>query len=180
MDVLVMLEENPAHAPVVAHVNSVRSSLHAERSSREVVTLYEAPSAESVAMALAAALESHLATHDSGADAMRHLAVTTGRGAMGDAAWRDNATGQLTTRDVLISPATLTATAARLLAERGPDIRRLVAGLRMPDWPEGARRAINFTLAPLTDALATARGGGDAMLAMFREADGLAYEFEGD
>lgn len=179
MDVLVMLEEDPAHAPVVAHVNSVPSALHAERASRDVVTLYEQPSAESVAIALAAALESHRAT-DGGANTMRHLAITTGRDAVGDAAWRDNATGALTTRDVTIPLATLTATATSLLADHGPEIRRLVAGLRMPDWPEGARRAINFTLAPVTDVLAAARAKGESLLDVFREADGLAYEFEGD
>jgi len=38
----------------------------------------------------------------------------------------------------------LHATATRLLAECGQLIRRLAAGLTMPDWPEGAGRAINI------------------------------------
>ena len=60
MDILVMLEENPDHSPVLAHVNSVPSPLHSsERPSRDIVTLYGAPSPESVALALAAAVESH-------------------------------------------------------------------------------------------------------------------------
>ncbi len=60
MDILVMLEENPDHSPVLAHVNSVPSPLHSsERPSRDIVTLYGEPNAESVALALAAAVESH-------------------------------------------------------------------------------------------------------------------------
>ena len=45
MDILVMLEENPEHSPVLAHVNSVPSPLDAERPSRDIVTIYGAPSA---------------------------------------------------------------------------------------------------------------------------------------
>src|SRR5262245_21132760 len=60
MDILVMLEENPDHSPVLAHVNSVPSPLHSsERPSRDIVTLYGAPTPESLALALAAAVESH-------------------------------------------------------------------------------------------------------------------------
>src|SRR5688572_9365325 len=40
MDILVMLEENPEHSPVLAHVNSVPSPLDVERPSRDIVTLY--------------------------------------------------------------------------------------------------------------------------------------------
>jgi hypothetical protein len=36
MDILVMLEENPDHSPVLAHVNSIPSPLHSsERPSRD-------------------------------------------------------------------------------------------------------------------------------------------------
>ncbi|HEY2162418.1 MAG TPA: hypothetical protein VGH04_00425, partial [Gemmatimonadaceae bacterium] len=60
MDILVMLEENPDHSPVLAHVNSVPSPLHSsERPSRDIVTLYGEPNPESLALALAAAVESH-------------------------------------------------------------------------------------------------------------------------
>ena len=38
MDILVMLEENPEHSPVLAHVNSVPSPLDVERPSRDIVT----------------------------------------------------------------------------------------------------------------------------------------------
>src|SRR5438874_11476766 len=59
MDILVMLEENPEHSAVLAHVNSVPSSLDVERPSRDIVTIYGEPSAESLALALAAAVEIH-------------------------------------------------------------------------------------------------------------------------
>ena len=39
MDILVMLEENPEHSPVLAHVNSVPSPLATERPARDIVTL---------------------------------------------------------------------------------------------------------------------------------------------
>ena len=75
MDVLVMLEENPDHSPVLAHVNTVPSPLaSAERPSRDVVTLYGAPSLESLALALAAAVECHRPGAVS-LEAIRHLGV---------------------------------------------------------------------------------------------------------
>src|SRR2546430_7833059 len=106
MDILVMLEENPEHSPVLAHVNSVPSSLDIERPSRDIVTIYGEPSAESVALALAAAVEIHRG-HGTSAPiasvaAIRHLGVWPERGALGDAAWRDALTGQLVTRDLEI------------------------------------------------------------------------------
>src|SRR3990172_2535426 len=61
MVVLVMVEEPPDHSPVLAQVSSVPSPLSNERPSRDVVTLYGVPSAESLALALAAALESRRA-----------------------------------------------------------------------------------------------------------------------
>ena len=179
MDVLVMLEENPEHSPVLAHVNSVPSRLNSDRPSRDVVTLYGVPSTESLALALAAAVESHRA-HGERSDTIRHLGVWPERGAVGDAAWRDGVTGQLMTRDVDIPLEILRETAAQLLGECGQLIRRLVAGLLMPDWPEGARRAISFSLTP---AFAMGLGGSvsaDSLLDTMREADGLAYDTEGD
>src|SRR4051812_47636803 len=148
MDILVMLEENPEHSPVLAHVNSVPSPLDVERPSRDIVTIYGAPSAESLALALAAAVEIHrdnraAAEPMPSVSAIRHVGVWPERGALGDAAWRDNATGQLVTRDLEIPLEILHATAGQLLRECGQLIRRLAAGLSMPDWPEGARRAIN-------------------------------------
>ena len=180
MDVLVMLEENPDHSPVLAHVNSVPSPLaSAERPSRDIVTLYGAPSPESLARALAAAVECHGAPGAS-SDAIRHLGVWRERGAIGDAAWRDVNTGQLMTRDLEIPLEILHSTAGRLLAECGQLIRRLVAGLSMPDWPEGARRAITVSIGPIVGLTAPVFAPLESMLDRIREAEGLTFEAEGD
>jgi hypothetical protein len=180
MDVLVMLEENPDHSPVLAHVNSVPSPLaSAERPSRDIVTLYGAPSPESLALALAAAVECHRSSETS-IEAIRHLGVWPERGAIGDAAWRDIATGQLMTRDLEIPLEILHATAGQLLAECGQLIRRLVAGLSMPDWPEGARRAITVSIGPIVGLTAPVFAPIETMLDRMREAEGLTFESEGD
>jgi hypothetical protein len=187
MDILVMLEENPEHSAVLAHVNSVPSPLDVERPSRDIVTIYGEPSAESVALALAAAVEIHRDSR-SGASgepsamtsAIRHLGVWPERGALGDAAWRDVVTGQLVTRDLEIPLEILHATASQLLTECGQLIRRLVAGLSMPDWPEGARRAINVTLGPIVGLTAPMFRPLESALEAWREADGLAFDSEGD
>jgi len=180
MDVLVMLEENPDHSPVLAHVNSVPSPLaSAERPSRDIVTLYGAPSPESLALALAAAVECHRSA-EANTEAIRHLGVWPERGAIGDAAWRDVNTGQLMTRDLEIPLEILHSTAGRLLAECGQLIRRLVAGLSMPDWPEGARRAITVSIGPIVGLTAPVFAPLETMLDRIREAEGLAFESEGD
>src|SRR5437773_10718039 len=180
MDILVMLEENPDHSPVLAHVNSVPSPLHSsERPSRDIVTLYGALSPESVALALAAAVESHRSNGWS-IEAIRHLGVWPERGAIGDAAWRDVNTGQLMTRDLEIPLEILHSTAGRLLAECGQLIRRLVAGLSMPDWPEGARRAITVSIGPIVGLTAPVFAPIESLLDRIREAEGLTYESDGD
>jgi hypothetical protein len=185
MDILVMLEENPEHSPVLAHVNSVPSPLDMERPSRDIVTIYGDPSAESLALALAAAVEIHRDARAPGESptsvtAIRHLGVWPERGALGDAAWRDAITGQLVTRDLEIPLDVLHATAGQLLGECGQLIRRLVAGLSMPDWPEGARRAINVTLGPIVGLTAPVFRPLESALEAWREADGLAFDSEGD
>jgi hypothetical protein len=114
-----------------------------------------------------------------GSGAFRHLGIWPQRGAVGDAAWRDESTGELITRDLDIPFDVLSETARRLEAECGQLIRRLVAGLAMPDWPEGLWRAISFTLDPLVLTPAGANGM-ENVLDVLREADGLAYEYEGD
>lgn len=178
MDVLVMLEERPEHSTVLAHVNSVPSPLNSERPSRDVVTLYGDPTAELLALALAAAVEARREPADR-SEAIRHVALWPERGAVGDAAWRDEE-GDLVTRDLLIPADVLSDTASHLLAECGPAIRRLVAGLSMPDWPEGTRRAISFTLT--SSALLGAGAGArfDALLDSYRSADGVGVDTEGD
>lgn len=178
MDFVVMLEENLDASPVLAHVNSVPVPLDSERPSRDVVTLYGAPSTEALALALAAAVEGRREGAGS-VDAIRHLGVWPDQDAIGDAAWRDGATGQLMTRDLLIPFEQLRDTAGRILGESGQVLRRLVAGLAMPDWPEGARRAITFTLAPVYAAAGLA-ADPDALLDTVREGAGLAYDNEGD
>ena len=166
MDVLVMLEDNPDHSPVLAHVNSVPSPLaSAERPSRDIVTLYGAPSPESLALALAAAVECHRSSGTS-MEAIRHLGVWPERGAIGDAAWRDVSTGQLMTRDLEIPLEILHSTAGRLLAECGQLIRRLVAGISMPDWPEGARRAITVSIGPIVGLTAPVFAPLESMLSV--------------
>jgi hypothetical protein len=179
MDILVMLEENPDHSPVLAHVNSVPSPLHSsERPSRDIVTLYGAPSPESVALALAAAVESHRSNGEH-SEAIRHLGLWPERGAVGDAAWRD-ASGQLVTRDLEIPLETLHSTARQLLLECGQVIRRLVAGLSMPDWPEGARRAISVSIGPIVGLTGPVFAPLETLMERLREADGLAFDIEGD
>lgn len=174
MDVLVMVEEQPPeHSSVLAHVSSVPSPLTMERPSRDVVTLYGIPSPESLALALAAALESRRSADDR-ADTVRHVGVWPERGAVGDAAWRDEATGELVTRDLQIPLAVLADTAQSLLLECGQVIRRLVGGLLMADWPEGTRRAVSFSFTPLPAYASNATT--EAMLAVVREAEGLTYD----
>jgi hypothetical protein len=179
MDVLVMLEDHPDHSPVLAHVNSGPSSRQSDRPARDLVTLYGSPSPESLALALAAAVESRRmqGEHEG---VIRHLGLWPDQGALGDAAWRDQETGQLVTRDLAIPLDVLRATARQLLAECGQVIRRLVAGLSMPDWPEGARRAIGFSLTPVAEITSATRAGVEALLDTVREADGLAFDIEGD
>ncbi len=176
MDVLVMLEEAPEHSPVLAHVNSVPSPFDSERASRDVVTLYGVPSPESLALALAAAVESRRVVNER-SNTIRHLGIWPERGAVGDAAWRDGRTGQLMTRDVDIPLDTLRAVATQLLTDSGQVIRRLVAGLMMPDWPEGSMRAINLSFIPAF-AGAPALVGAESMLDLVREADAFAYDIE--
>jgi hypothetical protein len=179
MDILVMLEEHPEHSPVLAHVNSAPSPLDSERPPRDIVTVYGVPSPESLALALAAAVESHRDDGDN-SGAIRHLGVWPERGAVGDAAWRDESTGQLMTRDLDIPLDILRDRAGQLLADGGQLIRRLAAGLAMPDWPEGARRAITVSLTPVLGITVATRTRLEGLLETLREADGLSFDYEGD
>ncbi len=188
MDVLVLLEESPERGPPavaapMAHVNSIPAATPFDGLPREVVTLYGAASPEALALALAAAFEGHRTGVDH-AGAIRHLNVWAERGAVGDAAWRDQQTGQVMTEDLEIPHAMLAETARRLLGEFGSVIRQMVAGLSMPDWPEGARRGITISLAPamlpagLRPSLAGGFGSEALLLESLREADW--YDVEGD
>jgi len=180
MDVLVLLEEAPDPSPVLARVDSVPGAFTYERRGRDVVTLYGTPSTESLALALAAVVESRRG-EGSGLGAFRHLGVWPGRGAVGDTAWRDSATGELMTHDLDIPFAVLTDIALRLRNECGPLLQRLVAGLQMTDWPEGMWRGITLTFDPQdVGATALTLAGIDSLLDTVRLADGLSYEYEGD
>ncbi len=177
MDVLVMLEEHPEHSPVLAHVNSVPGLLDAGRSRRDVVTLYGAPTAESLALALAAAVETQR-----GRMSTRVRSVTSGSGPT----WRGRgrrvarfdhgATGDARSGGTAGAVAGDVGAAAERV---GQLIRRLVAGLSMPDWPEGARRAIGFSMTPVVEMTSAARATVDSLLDNLREADGLAFDTEG-
>jgi hypothetical protein len=174
MDILVMVEENSDQSSVLAHVNSIPAPLHGtERPSRDIVTVYGQPTTETVALALAAAVESHRDQHQS--DTIRHLGIWPERGAVGDAAWR-GMDGQLVTRDLIIPYEQLQQTAQHLLAECSQLIGRLVAGLNMPDWPEGARRAISVSLGPIAGITAPVFAPLEAIVERLREAEGLAFE----
>ena len=107
----------------------------------------------------------------------RQVGVWPERGAVGDAAWRDETTGQLVTKDLQIPLAVLAETAQSLLLECGQVIRRLVGGLLMADWPEGTRRAVSFSFTPVP-AYAANTMSSEAVLAVLREAEGLTYDLD--
>lgn len=179
MDFLVMLEESPEQSPVLARVDSVPAVLSSERRARDVVTLYGTPRTESLALALAAAMESHRAGGDY-VGAFRHLGLWPERGAVGDEAWRDAKTGDLVTRDLDYPLDVLNPAAHELLARVGSRLQRLIAGLAMPDWPEGVLRAISISIEPVADHARGAINRLDEFLDTFREADALTFEYEGD
>ena len=168
MDFLVMVED-PAESAPLARVDSVAEG-GAASPVRDVVTLYGVPKVESLALALAAAVEGQR-TGRGHASAM-HLGLWPERGAVGDAAWRDQTTGELMTHDVVIPLEVLTATADQLLTDFGALLRKLIAGLAMPDWPEGAWRAITLTLPK------PAMAGADGTLDDQRQADRFTFDYE--
>ena len=176
MDILVMVEEKSDQSMVLAHVNSIPAPLHgSERPSRDVVTVYGHPTAETIALALAAAVESHRESDPGQSDTIRHLGIWAEHGAVGDAAWRD-ANGQVVSRDLLIPIERLQETAGYLLHGCGQLIGKLVAGLNMPDWPEGARRAISVSLGPVAGINGPVLAPLETIVERLREAEGLAFE----
>jgi hypothetical protein len=158
-------------------VNSIPVLPFGTRSRREVVTLYGQADTQALALALAATFESER-MEASTSSVVRHLGVWPDRGAVGDSAWRDGATGRLVTRDLDIPLPTLEARATELLGACGATIRRVAAGLAMPDWPEGTERALTFSLA------GNASGGGqpndedgvESWLDSIRQADAYSYD----
>lgn len=168
VDVTVQWEETAVETSSIARVSSVASPNTLENPSRDVVTLYGAPTPESLALALATALEARRASHDPAM--LRDLSVSETAGASGDTKWRDKKSGQMIRQDLQIPLTVLRETAAELLDEGGQAIRRLLAGLLMKDWPAGTRRALTFEL-----ATGGPRRNSDTLAAM-READGADFD----
>jgi hypothetical protein len=163
MDVMVLWDDSVTGPLPLARVSAVASPETLESPTRELVTLYGTPTAESLALALAATLEARKVAHGGFSDG--DIRVTEIDGAVGPASWLDKDTGAIIKRELSIPLTVLRETAQDLLKEGGQGIRRLIAGLLMPDWPEGTRRALTFQL-----AVAGAARTSD-MLARLREAD---------
>ncbi len=172
LDVTVQWEQGPDGQQPIARVRSVASPETAEHPSRDVVTLYGQPTPESLALALAATVEARKGQY--GPQATREFRVSASTGAVGDAEWRDHSTGELIRRDLNIPLTVLRETAQDLLNEGGQAIRRLLAGLLMPEWPEGTRRALSFQLAGVAAPQRTSD-----MLAVMREADAANFDDDG-
>lgn len=170
MDVMVQWEETTTESKSIARVRSVASPETLEHPSRDVVTLYGVPTPESLALALATAVEARRASNGHGA--LSELDVSDTVGAHGDTRWRDQTTGEMIKEDLQIPLTVLRETAGELLAEGGQAIRRLLAGLLMKDWPAGTRRALSYSV-----ATAGPRRNSD-MLAKIREADGANFDEE--
>lgn len=162
MDVLLKLDETTS-TPMMARVRSVGAR---GRGVRDEVTIYRGADPETLAFALAAAVETR--RHPGAAEA-HSVGVFADQGAVGGAAWRDEASGELVMRDLLIPVELLRDTATQILDECGTLLRRLLAGLSMAEWPEGHERAVSFPLE--MEALAQREVSLDAL----READAFAY-----
>lgn len=164
MDVMVEWDQFAGDDASFARVSAVASPETLEAPTREIVTLYGEPTPESLALALAAAVEARRAG-DGTVLASGDLHLSSTAGAVGDASWHDKRTGEIIRRELAIPLTVLRETAAELLAEGGQGIRRLLAGLLMPEWPEGTRRALTLQL-----AVAGAARTSDTLAAL-READ---------
>lgn len=169
MDVMVQWDPTEEERAAFARVNAVASPETLESPTREIVTLYGEPTPEYFALALAASVEARKRTGVGYTSGEIHL--TAADGAVGEASYRD-VSGAIIRRELSIPLTVLKETAAEILAEGGQSIRRLLAGLRMPDWPEGARRALGFQFAS-----AAVSGTGDT-LAAHREADAENFSDE--
>lgn len=161
VDVMVWWDEAAVQQAPFARVSSVSASETLEAPTREIVTLYGTPTPESLALALAAALEARKAGEGTVLESGQ-LSLTEADGAVGDTAFKDRRTGEIIRRELAIPLTVLKETAAELLAEGGNGIRSFLAGLLMPEWPEGTRRAMTLQLATVgaprsSDALAELR-----------------------
>jgi hypothetical protein len=165
MDVMVQWDQETAQGAAVARVNAIHSAETLESPTREIVTLYGEPTPESLALALAATVEARKAGRGE-AFSTGEIRILPSEGAVGEAAYADVKTGELIRRELTIPLTVLTETAQEILREGGQGIRRLLAGLLQPEWPEGTRRALGFQFAAGTPA----KRPSDALAAQ-READ---------
>lgn len=166
MDVMVQLGDSKDERATVARVNAVPSQETLESPTREIVTLYGQPTPESLALALAATVEARKATRGE-VFQTGEIRIVGSEGAVGEAAYTDLRTGEIIRRELSIPLTVLTETAQEILQEGGQGIRRLLANLLMPEWPEGTRRALGFQFA---SSAAPAARHSDQLAAM-READ---------
>jgi hypothetical protein len=170
MDVMVQWDPTAEERAAFARVNAVASPETLEAPTREIVTLYGEPTAESFALALAASVEARRRTgvgYTTG-----EIRLTAADGAVGETAYRDVNSGEIIRRELSIPLTVLKETAEEILREGGQGIRRLLAGLLMPEWPEGTRRALGFQF-----AAAPASGSADTLAAL-READAQNFSDE--
>jgi len=173
MDVMVQWDETREEPSAVARVNAVHSTETLEAPTREIVTLYGEPTPESLALALAATVEARKASRGE-AFTTGEIRIIGSEGAVGETAYTDRRTGEIIKRELSIPLTVLTETAQEILREGGQSIRRLLANLLMPEWPEGTRRALGFQFAA---APVSAQRASD-QLAVLREADGENFSDE--
>ena len=55
-------------------------------------------------------------------------------------------------------------------------IRRIAAGLAMPDWPDGARRALTISIGPVVGIAAPILAPLESLLDRLREGEAMGYE----
>jgi hypothetical protein len=170
MDVMVQWDPTEEERAAFARVNAVASPETLESPSREIVTLYGEPTPESFALALAASVEARKRSEVG--YTIGEIRLTAADGAVGETSYRDVNSGEIIRRELAIPLTVLKETAEEILAEGGQSILRLLAGLRMADWPEGARRALGFQFAAAPSARTS------DTLAAHREAD--AQNFSDD
>jgi len=163
MDVMVQWDPTNEERASFARVNAVASPETLEAPTREIVTLYGEPTAESFALALAASVE--VRKRSGVGYTTGEFRVSALEGAIGETAVRDVNSGEIIKRELSIPLTVLKETAEEILQEGGQGIRRLLAGLLMAEWPEGTRRALGFQLA------AAPVGRNSDTLAALREAD---------
>ncbi len=169
MDVMVQWDDSQAQGTTVARVDAVHSTETLEAPTREIVTLYGEPTPESFALALAATVEARKAGRGD-AFTTGELRIIPTEGAVGEAAYADERTGAVIRRELTIPLTVLRETAEEILREGGQGIRRLLAGLLQPEWPEGTRRALGFQFATVS----TSRRPADTLAAL-READAANF-----